>query len=218
MQISSKIIVYSVVSVGIVIGYLAWHRATKQRKWKEVATVTNLFIYPIKSCRAMDVKSFTAKNYGAMTKSGVIGDRTLAVVYNKGRVARISAIDRMVLVRPSQKHQNQIILEAPEMDPIKFNVPTTGCAPYAEDNWRRMRIGTAEFLFIRHCTRCLVTTVDPETGIRDPAQTALKTLRSYRLCKPEEREMCGNSPKLSVEFLAIKEGNVSVGDKIYVEE
>nr|XP_039253344.1 mitochondrial amidoxime-reducing component 1-like [Styela clava] len=279
MQISSEIIVYSVVSAGIVIGYLAWHRATKQRKWKEVATVTNLFIYPIKSC-----------------------------------------------LRPSQEHQNQLILEAPEMDPIKFNVPTTGqlamfklnkntvsgidcgdevaawltkfmrvdsarlifhapnlptresslfvkfghlgvyskklnlvfqygspfnmisqasiddlnkkmnnkynatvrhfrpnilidgCAPYAEDNWRRMRIGTAEFLFIRHCTRCLVTTVDPKTGIRDPAQTALKTLRSYRLCKPEEGKMCGNSPKLSVEFLAIKKGNVSVGDKVYVKE
>nr|XP_039253342.1 mitochondrial amidoxime-reducing component 1-like [Styela clava] len=308
MQISSKIIVCSVVSAGIVTGYLAWRRATRQRKWKEVATVSNLFIYPVKCCRAMAVESFTTKKHGAMTKGGVIGDRTLIVVYNNGRVPRIPAVP------------------PPEMDSIEFNVPITGqvatfqlyektmsgidcgdevaawltkfmkvdsarlifhapnlptressmfakfghlgvyskklnlvfqyaspfnmisqasiddlnkklddkrnvtarnfrpnividgCAAYAEDNWRRIRIGTAEFLFVRHCTRCLVTTVDPETGIRDPAQTTLKTLRSYRSCKPEEKELCRNAPKLSVEFLAIKEGNVSVGDKVYVEE
>ena len=40
--------------------------------------------------------------------------------------------------------------------PLNFrpNIIVTGCAPYAEDEWRYIRIGQdATFRFAKHCTR-----------------------------------------------------------------
>jgi uncharacterized protein len=41
-----------------------------------------------------------------------------------------------------------------------------------------IKIGEATFRKTRNCTRCLLTTVDPKTGEKDPEQEPLKTLRT----------------------------------------
>jgi len=41
-------------------------------------------------------------------------------------------------------------------------------------------------------------------------------LRSYRLCKEEDRPTYGTSPLLGVHYGVIKEGRVRVGDAVYV--
>lgn len=60
------------------------------------------------------------------------------------------------------------------------NVVVTGCDAHAEDDWRRVRIGEVEFEAVKPCTRCVFTTVDPETGVRDANGEPLRTLMSYR--------------------------------------
>ena len=61
------------------------------------------------------------------------------------------------------------------------NLVVTGTEPHAEDRWRRIRIGEVELELVKPCSRCIVTTVDPETGERDEAREPLRTLMQYRL-------------------------------------
>lgn len=49
--------------------------------------------------------------------------------------------------------------------------------PYAEDEWKWVKIGDAIFRLIKPATRCVLTTVDPETGIKNEKGEPLKTLR-----------------------------------------
>jgi uncharacterized protein YcbX len=46
------------------------------------------------------------------------------------------------------------------------NVVVRGTPAWAEDGWRRVRIGAAEFRVVKGCDRCVMTTVDPDTAQR----------------------------------------------------
>jgi uncharacterized protein YcbX len=60
------------------------------------------------------------------------------------------------------------------------NVVVEGADAHAEDGWRRVRIGAVTFDVVKPCTRCVFTTVDPETGNFDPDGEPLATLKQYR--------------------------------------
>jgi len=58
------------------------------------------------------------------------------------------------------------------------NLVVSGCDPYAEDGWRRIRIGDISFRVAKPCSRCIIPTIDPQTGERDAEP--LRTLMGYR--------------------------------------
>jgi uncharacterized protein YcbX len=60
------------------------------------------------------------------------------------------------------------------------NVVVSGAAPWAEGEWvgRRIRIGGAVFHGVGECGRCLVATIDQETGER--GREPLRTLAARR--------------------------------------
>ena len=58
------------------------------------------------------------------------------------------------------------------------NLVVAGCPPYAEDGWRRIRIGRVGFRIVKPCSRCAITTVDPESAMK--GAEPLKTLSRYR--------------------------------------
>ena len=49
--------------------------------------------------------------------------------------------------------------------------------PYSEDEFGEFRIGSVLFKKIKHCTRCLLTTVDPDTGVRSADRQPLEALK-----------------------------------------
>jgi len=57
------------------------------------------------------------------------------------------------------------------LDPLRFrlNLELEGCDPYEEDSWdgRRVRLGGAVLRLDGPVPRCIVTTQDPETGLKD---------------------------------------------------
>ena len=55
-----------------------------------------------------------------------------------------------------------------------------GGAPCAEDDWRRIRIGSVEFEGVENCERCELPTVDPDTGVPDSKREPMRTLARYR--------------------------------------
>jgi hypothetical protein len=72
-------------------------------------------------------------------------------------------------------------LDAPvPMDRFRPNLVLAGTEPFEEDGWERIRIGELELRVVKPCPRCVVTTVDQATGIRDRAGEPLRTLASFR--------------------------------------
>jgi MOSC domain-containing protein len=64
------------------------------------------------------------------------------------------------------------------MNRFRPNIVVTGCPPYAEDRWRRIRIGPVVFDLVKPCARCVITTTDQATAER--GQEPLRTLATYR--------------------------------------
>ncbi len=67
-----------------------------------------------------------------------------------------------------------------EMLRFRPNLVVAGSEPYAEDSWKRIRIGALEFRVVKGCSRCIMTTLDPQTGERSADREPLSTLKTYR--------------------------------------
>lgn len=68
------------------------------------------------------------------------------------------------------------------LDMLRFrpNLVISGAEPYAEDAWKRIRIGQLTFRIVKPCSRCVIPTIDPLSAERDPDREPLNTLLSYR--------------------------------------
>ena len=64
------------------------------------------------------------------------------------------------------------------MDRFRPNLVVDGCAPFAEDQWRQIRIGECTFEIVKPCGRCVMVNVDPETG--ETCREPLRTLSTFR--------------------------------------
>ena len=92
------------------------------------------------------------------------------------------------------------------MDRFRANIVINGLDAFAEDNWQRIRIGSVEFRVSKACTRCIMTTVDTETGIK--GKEPLQTLASYR--RGEKGVLFGMNLNHD------SEGVISVGDSVEI--
>ncbi|XP_038617108.1 mitochondrial amidoxime reducing component 2-like [Tachyglossus aculeatus] len=95
------------------------------------------------------------------------------------------------------------------------SIVVTGCSAFEEDSWDELIIGSVEMSKVMSCPRCILTTVDPDTGIISRKEP-LETLKSYRLCDPSERHIYKSSPLFGVYFSVEKIGSLKVGDPVYV--
>jgi uncharacterized protein YcbX len=86
----------------------------------------------------------------------------------------------LLIGEASLEDLNQRLENKVSMRRFRPNVVVNGSDAYAEDNWHRLRIGEVEFEGVKACSRCVFTTIDPDTGIKDPAKEPLRTLSTYR--------------------------------------
>lgn len=52
------------------------------------------------------------------------------------------------------------------MTRFRPNLVVAGAEAFAEDGWRRIRVGEVEFRVLTPCIRCVLTTIDPDTAVR----------------------------------------------------
>jgi len=72
-------------------------------------------------------------------------------------------------------------LDAPvEMRRFRPNIVLEGAQAWEEDAWQQLIIGDSRFSIVKPCSRCVMTTVDPNTGTKDDALQPLRTLSRYR--------------------------------------
>jgi uncharacterized protein YcbX len=105
---------------------------------------------------------------------------------------------------------NQRLLRPVPMARFRPNLVVDGCEPFAEDGWRRLRIGTVELASVKPCARCVFTTVEPETGGYDPAQEPMRTLSTYR--------RTGGKVLFGQNVIVRRPGTVRLGDAVEVLE
>ncbi len=98
-------------------------------------------------------------------------------------------------------------LEQPvPMNRFRPNLVVRGGGPFAEDSWRRLRIGPIELALVKPCARCVVTTIDKETLAR--SAEPLRTLSTYR--RGEQGVLFGQN------VIPVSEGWVEVGQRVLV--
>lgn len=76
--------------------------------------------------------------------------------------------------------------------------------PFAEDDWRRIRIGDVDFRFAECCDRCVVTTIDPQTQVH--GKEPIRTLAKHR--KWDGKTWFG------VRVVPVTTGRIRVGDLV----
>lgn len=68
---------------------------------------------------------------------------------------------------------------AVEMKRFRPNIVVSGTEPFAEDNWKQIRIGEIVFNLVKACSRCVIPSIDPETA--EKTAEVVKTLAAYRM-------------------------------------
>jgi uncharacterized protein YcbX len=74
-------------------------------------------------------------------------------------------------------------LETPlPMNRFRPNIVIGGTAPWAEDEWKTIRIGGIDISIAKPCARCIVTTTDQQSGERQGTEP-LRSLKDFRLLR-----------------------------------
>ncbi|OGC02411.1 hypothetical protein A2V82_02160 [candidate division KSB1 bacterium RBG_16_48_16] len=94
------------------------------------------------------------------------------------------------------------------MNRFRPNLVVSGCDPFAEDKWKKIKIGAQVFYVVKPCSRCIITTVDPATG--RTGKEPLKTLATFR--KVNGKVMFGQN------LVHETPGRVSVGEQVDILE
>ncbi len=100
-------------------------------------------------------------------------------------------------------------LETPvPMDRFRPNFVIDDTLPYAEDTWKKLRIGESVFRVVKPCARCVVTTIDQATAIK--GKEPLRTLSTYRTV---------NNKVIFGQNMILESGRkVRLGDKVEILE
>ncbi|XP_062066363.1 mitochondrial amidoxime reducing component 2 [Lepus europaeus] len=120
----------------------------------------------------------------------------------------------MILSEASLGDLNTRLEKKIKMEQFRPNIVVRGCEAYEEDTWDELLIGGVELKKVLACPRCILTTVDPDTGVIDRKEP-LETLKSYRLCDPSEHHIYKSSPLFGMYYSVDKIGSLRVGDPVY---
>jgi hypothetical protein len=166
-------------------------------------------------------ESLTVDFYGRPVLARVVeGEWGEALTAYAGHVVRLARVDRpgaAIDVKPVTLVSLASVAELSRrggrdrpVDARRFRmlVEIDGCTPHEEDTWsrRRVRIGDAEVRVGDPVPRCVITTLDPDTGRRD--FPTLSVIRSYRgVSKDKELEF-------GVYGEVVRPGTIGVGDPV----
>lgn len=98
-----------------------------------------------------------------------------------GRIQKVSFADEypaLIIGQASLDDLNQKLAEPLPMNRFRPNLVFTGGMPYEEDGWHALTIGNNRFWAEKPCARCVLTTIDQQTG--EKGKEPLTTLATYR--------------------------------------
>ena len=112
----------------------------------------------------------------------------------------------LIISEASLQDLNSKLDSALPMNRFRPNIVLQNCEPFAEDIWKRIRIGDVEMALVKPCPRCVVTTIDKET--LEQNKEPIKTLNTYR--KQKGGAMFG------MNVIPLNEGRLEVGMSVEI--
>jgi uncharacterized protein YcbX len=95
------------------------------------------------------------------------------------RVSFADAFPMLLTSTASLDDLNRRLGAPVSMDRFRPSLVIEGAPAWAEDTWRRVRIGGLEFRIVKPCGRCAVPTLDPMTGEALAGNEPIGTLASF---------------------------------------
>lgn len=122
------------------------------------------------------------------------------------RVGFADGFPLLLTAQASLDDINQALPAAIGMERFRPNVVISGTSAYAEDGWRRVRIGAIEFEVVKPCSRCVISSIDPHTGEKQGlvAQTLARLRRR------------GDAVYFGQNLIQRGEGSIALGDRVTV--
>lgn len=114
----------------------------------------------------------------------------------------------LIISEESLRDLNSRLDSALPMNRFRPNLVVKGREPFAEDTWKRIRVGGIEMALVKPCPRCVVTTIDKETLVK--SKEPLKTLETFR--RHELGAIFG------MNTIPLNEGRIEVGMRVEVLE
>ncbi|MBU6450171.1 MAG: MOSC domain-containing protein [Cyanobacteria bacterium REEB67] len=92
------------------------------------------------------------------------------------------------------------------MNRFRPNITTAGGAAFAEDEWQEATVGQTKLSFVKPCARCVITTIDQEsgTGGKEP----LRTMANFRKRPSDGKILFGQNA------IFRGQGKVRIGDRL----
>jgi uncharacterized protein YcbX len=114
----------------------------------------------------------------------------------------------LIVSEESLRDLNSKLGAALPMNRFRPNIVVKNCEPFAEDMWKRIRIGNVEMALVKPCARCVVTTTDQVTLEKN--KEPLKTLSKYRM-----RE---GGAMFGMNVIPLNKGGIQIGMSVEVLE
>ena len=127
----------------------------------------------------------------------------------EGIVSFADGFPLLLIGESSLDDLNTRLAEPLPVNRFRPNLMVTGSAPYAEDDWKQVRVGEVLFHVVKPCARCVMTTVEQTTGERTGPEP-LQTLAGYR--REDGKVMFGQN------LIPEGTGKVRIGDEVEVIE
>jgi uncharacterized protein YcbX len=123
---------------------------------------------------------------------------------NHESVSFADGMPYMIIGQSSLNDLNGRLEDPVPMERFRPNLVFSGGAPFEEDSWDTLRIGKGNFKITKPCARCVLITIDQNSGER--GKEPLRTLNTYR--KLDNKVLFGQN------MLLLNGGKVKVGDEV----
>lgn len=126
---------------------------------------------------------------------------------NNEFVSFADAYPFLLIGEASLEDLNSRLDKAVPMNRFRPNLVVNTSIAFEEDNWRSIRIGEALFHLVKPCARCVLTTIDQQTGVA--GKEPLRTLSAYRTIN--------NKVLFGQNAVSVSAGlSVKLGDKVQI--
>lgn len=154
-----------------------------------------------------DINSWISDRIGAAVRLMKMEDSDIRMIDSVFGTSEVSFADGFPYLLTNVNSLNDLnsrLQDPVGMNRFRPNIVVDGLEPYMEDNFERIRIGEAEFKKTKPCDRCILTTVDPETGKK--GFEPLQTLSTYR--------RINNNVYFGINLICTKNGMVESGQRV----
>lgn len=133
----------------------------------------------------------------------------------RGPEPKLAFPDGFPLLLTSEASMEDLNAHIPQGGPLPIlrfrgNIVINGTEPWIEDCYKVIRIGDVVFDCVKACTRCSLTTVDYERGV--------KTTEPLRTLKERRTRPGISSPLFGINMIQRSPGSIKVGDQVEILE